>query len=337
LERPGASPVMAHPANDRRPTVDEYCIEGVITRVRSTHPSLGESIREFLSHFHVEAPGLEARIEFDLLTDADDAGISAAPPEAESLCDLGFLRYRHKDRWRYVEAPAGGAAVADLDSRRAVVFVKLDALEDRWIVPHLLFFPLWVQMLKAEGLFPVHAAAVVKDGRGVLFPASSGSGKSVLSLSLVRAGHRLLGEDTVFLKRQASFVDIVGFPEKISLLPEAVDMFPDIELDEELRRSGRKIGLDAGKLYPGCLADRAPAAAIVFPELTDTTASTRTRMDKARALVRLLPYNLLLLDPASSREHFATLADLVRQAECTLLQAGKDPGELLAAIGESIP
>ena len=62
--------------------------------------------------------------------------------------------------------------------------------------------PLWGQLLKECGLFPLHAAGLVKEGRSCLFLGRSGSGKSTLTLHLVKNGYGLLSDDTVFLREK---------------------------------------------------------------------------------------------------------------------------------------
>jgi len=56
-----------------------------------------------------------------------------------------------------------------------------------------------VETMKRFGRFPLHAAGLARQGKGVLVPGASGSGKSTTSVALVRAGFDFLSDDTVFL------------------------------------------------------------------------------------------------------------------------------------------
>jgi hypothetical protein len=320
----------------RRWFVDEYRVADVVTRIRADHPALASGIRRFLSCFHQAPSGEKPQIEFSLVVDDDPTTANPTPVDADVLCDVEVMCFRRRGDTRYVEVSKAMTGMADVSTNRAVGFVSPDAVADEWTVPHLLFYPLWAQMLKGEGLFAIHAAAAVKDGRGLLFPASSGSGKSVLSLRLAGSGYGLLGDDTVFLKRRGRAVEIVGFPEHISLRPDALRMFPDAGSPREALMFGGKISVDAAQLYPGCIAERAVVTAVLFPEIAGVPQTTLTPMGAAEALVRLLPYNVLLLDPSSYREHLALLADLVRAATCMTMRTGSDRDPMLAAIEESI-
>jgi hypothetical protein len=320
----------------RRCFVDEYRVADVVTHVSTDHPALASGIRRLLRCFHQASVSERPHIEFCLVVDADLTASSPIPQDAEVLCDIEVMCFWHRRDIRYVEVTAGMTGLADVSTNRAVGFVSPDAAADEWTVPHLLFYPLWAQMLKSEGLFAIHAAAAVKDGNGLLFPASSGSGKSVLSLTLAGSGYRLLGEDTVFLRRSGPVLEIIGFPEHISLHPDGLGMFPDAAPPKDAMEFGGKIGVDAAELYPGCIAERAGVTAVLFPEIAGVADTVLSPLGAAEALVRLLPYNVLFLDPSSNREHFALLTDVVRQARCMTMRTGTDRGRLLTALDESL-
>lgn len=55
------------------------------------------------------------------------------------------------------------------------------------------------------GRVPIHASAVVMDGRAIVFAGPSGVGKSTLALAASRAGLPLLSEDTVFVQAGPEF------------------------------------------------------------------------------------------------------------------------------------
>ncbi len=62
-----------------------------------------------------------------------------------------------------------------------------------------------------NGLLPLHASAVVKDGRTVAFTADSGGGKSTLAASLAERGYRHLCDDTLVL--QCSDSQVLALPD----------------------------------------------------------------------------------------------------------------------------
>ncbi len=67
---------------------------------------------------------------------------------------------------------------------------------------------------------PLHATAVVIEGKALLLRGKSGSGKSDLALRLIDRGARLLSDDQVMLEKQGSAV-VASAPEPIRGMIEA--------------------------------------------------------------------------------------------------------------------
>jgi hypothetical protein len=64
-------------------------------------------------------------------------------------------------------------------------------------------------------LFLMHAALVEKDGRGLLLPGRSGSGKTSLALSLSQAGWRYVTDDVVPVDLQTA--SVMTFPRPANI------------------------------------------------------------------------------------------------------------------------
>ena len=63
----------------------------------------------------------------------------------------------------------------------------------------LIEFAVFTLAARAQGLAPLHAACVGRDGRGVLLMGASGSGKSTVALHCLLRGLDFLSEDSVFV------------------------------------------------------------------------------------------------------------------------------------------
>jgi hypothetical protein len=72
-------------------------------------------------------------------------------------------------------------------------------------------FPLWLEL---AGIPTLHASAVVVEGRAAVFLATNSGGKSSMAASLMQAGHPLLTDDILPLKkREETFVGRPGYPQ----------------------------------------------------------------------------------------------------------------------------
>lgn len=330
--------LMGLPVEDREWLIDDYQIKDVVTRVYSSHSFIAEAVLELLRPFHrslINPSSSRPEIEFYLVAKEDQSDLPSVPDPVEQFCDLDFLKCSQEGSLRYAEIPAGAFVVADLDENKALGFV-LEKLEfNTWTIGHLVFYPLWAQMLKGKGLFPLHAAGAVKDGRGLIFPAVSGSGKSVLSFNLVREGYKLLADDTIFLYMEDGDVLVRGFPEKINFRHDALNLFPDLKSSPFVSSDGErewKACLDIQKMYPGCFIDSARPHALIFPQVVNTRETSYEQISKADALGQLALYSLFFLDSSTSRDNFKVLSSLVNKVSCFKLQIGTDIEGLFVAL-----
>jgi hypothetical protein len=67
----------------------------------------------------------------------------------------------------------------------------------------LIEFAVYTLAARAQGLIPLHAACVGRDGRGILLMGTSGAGKSTVALHCALAGLEFLSEDSVFVAAES--------------------------------------------------------------------------------------------------------------------------------------
>ncbi|MBE0428765.1 MAG: hypothetical protein IBX61_02710 [Thermoleophilia bacterium] len=316
-----------------------YFVHGLVTRVNTDDHLLALAVQDFLRPFRGQ-PYAEPDIEFYLLT--REPGFEYEPGDrsgnSELLYDWHVLKYVKEGRLRYQEVPGAGWVVADPDEGLAVAFVEPDIAACAWSVAHVIFFPMWAQLLKTRGVFPIHAAGLERRGKGVLFPGKSGCGKSTLSLHLLRQGFRLLGDDTVFVRRARGGAEMLFFPEEVDVCSETVDLYPQLALARNLtedrwqpraRVNLNDVGSDA--VIESCRTDL-----LVFPVISADGLTRWERVGQTEALAELILYAFLFMDPQTSEENFALLASLVQTAGCYRLHMGLDGAKLAGAVDEII-
>jgi len=193
------------------------------------------------------------------------------------------------------------------------------------LLPSIFFFFPFAQLLARRGLHVVHAAALERNGRGVLIPGISGSGKSTCCVSLMRAGYRCLSDDKPFLRQDGSNIELLPFPEMIDVTDQSVAFFPELCSAGSALESGfRKKRFCAETLYPGSTADAAVPSLVLFPNISGEPTSRVEALSKAQTLQMLLPHSLLCFDRAVSARHFELLGCLVETTTCYRLHFGRD-------------
>jgi len=212
--------------------------------------------------------------------------------------------------------------------RRITLWLARDHAPDNWTIAHMLLQPLVLEALRPNGFIAVHAAALVDAGAAVLFPAYSGSGKTTLALALLRAGFRLLSDDSPLLRCEEGLVVAYAFPEPLNVAATTAALFAEVapHLPAGLQTArAEKAALDARLVYGDCLAERAPVRAVVFPARRPAGGSTLAcPLPKAQALLRLLPLTMTSAAPANTSTQFQLLAHLVRDTPCYSMDTGGD-------------
>jgi len=182
-----------------------------------------------------------------------------------------------------------------------------------------------MEVMKRNGRFPLHAACVAREGRGVLLAGMSGSGKSTLTAALVRDGWDFLSDDTVFVTRQAGATSVWGFSDEIDCSDDTAGMFAELRhLVGAPTLAGRdKHPVDVEKIFgmlpvPACRPD-----ALVLPTISGERRSVLRAVPASYALRELAP-NVLLTQRAATQAHLDLLAELVTEIPCYSLATGTD-------------
>lgn len=114
------------------------------------------------------------------------------PPPVRTRLDDG-LPYGIMDDHNYV--------LVSPDRRKARVVASEDMLDHPYHLRYeLVEFAVFLLAARCQGLVPLHAGCVGRDGRGVLVLGDSGAGKSTLSLHALLRGLDFLSEDAVFVR-----------------------------------------------------------------------------------------------------------------------------------------
>ena len=183
-------------------------------------------------------------------------------------------------------------------------------------------------LLRSRGWFPLHAAALVHKGRGVLITARSGSGKSTAALSLVRNGWAYLSDDTVLLRSEDDRMKAYSFRQDFCVDPDTAAHFPELNESEwpPALSNSAKWQIDVEEVYPGQSAEACTPRLLVLPHLAETAESRIEPVGTKPVLEQLISQGAFFLAPNSdvADRHLAVLRRLIDQSRTYRLYAGQD-------------
>lgn len=311
-----------------------FDVHGVKTRLVTDSTTVVRAVAGLLRAFAAKDTG-EPDIEVHLFTvNALEDDMAPVAADASILYDWGMVKVYHAEVLRYLTVDSRARVTADVGQCRAAGFIENSYLDSEWLIAHLIFYPLWGQLLKERGLFPLHAAGLVKNGNAILIPGRSGSGKSTLSLQLVKAGYGLLSDDTVLLRQKGGKVEAMSFPEEINVSEQTVELFPELSRVKNftVNKLRQKSSFSIEELYPDSIVDSSMPALLIFPQIAEVESTRVEPMSKTEALTLGMRYGFFFLDPSTTGRHFEILSLLAKQARCYRLHSGRDQENLKQVV-----
>lgn len=197
-------------------------------------------------------------------------------------------------------------------------------INSRWM--HYLINTLILDILARRGYFPIHAAGVAVDKKGILFIGDSGKGKSTIAAYLTKRGFGFLGDDTVLLRRRSNLW-IYPFSTYLSLDKEKP--FKYFLKNKNLSRLKKNNGwfkengkffLNIKKLKPHLFIERAPLTLLLFPILSNRAESSIERISFAEAF-GILSKNIYIFEV---KEKGLLLGSLLKKRPYFKLYLGKN-------------
>ncbi|MBI5290971.1 MAG: hypothetical protein HY872_03730 [Chloroflexi bacterium] len=187
--------------------------------------------------------------------------------------------------------------------------------------------------LRRRGMFLLHAFAASppprpspipehhRNGGGgaVLIVGHIGAGKTTTGMALLNAGWKLLSNDSPIITAAA---EVLSYPGLLAAYPDTLARF---ETTAALATGERKkITVTAERLWPDVWRDRAPAAAIVFPQIEGRMDHALEPVSQPEALRLILPHAIEQWDRAMIPAHLAALNALVQSAPAYRLRLGPE-------------
>jgi hypothetical protein len=250
------------------------------------------------------------------------------PPEG--LRGEAVLRSNPDIYYLWLNEAGGYLTVIDRRNRRGLVWFTAPERIASWHVARPFLHAIKGLSLHSQWT-PIHAAAVARNGEGILIVGMSGAGKTSLAVGCALAGWDYLGDDAVIVRPGPATVGALYSSAR--LRADTFDLFP--------RAMAASLGIsdDAGELKAEVdmallrPLGRPEAAirAIVVPQRTGEAALRFEPISRPAVLHRLMAAarQSLLGDEAPA---FAKLASIVGSVPSYFFNPGPDPADVPAAL-----
>lgn len=245
-----------------------------------------------------------------------------------SIYDMGGSVYLSDGLSSFYAQPQAGIGQVTLYGR---------GKESCRVSKHNLFLVGLFHLLPYQNLYHLHAAGLVRGETGYLFIGESGSGKSSLSLSLVRQGWRYLSDDVLLFRPSMSGVEALSFRKRFFLDPALSRHYHEISahLEETPYGDDTKQLFDVESVYPDQFSSNCFPRILIFTRIVPHAESALVPIDRASVLVRLMQQSAtLFFNRQVVRAHAEALKRLLYQTTHYQLFAGVDLREDPAKISE---
>lgn len=269
----------------------------------------------------------------------DAATLGLAEPPSE----WHFPEESQQDYQRICWQPDDGLALSSDDSRGVWHLWDMKQFEGAYWVADPARLPYWEHasplrhfihwVCLEHGVAMIHAAAIGKDGRGVLLTGKGGSGKSTLTAAAVSDGWQTVGDDFVLLRITDGKVRAYPIFDILKLTGMAEEWFSDL-LKKPLnpnRAANEKAMVRLSDIAGQGFVDGLEVHAIFSQSLTHASSSQFSPISKVEAVAALAPSTMNILRTAMP----LTLRDCGRLAKALptySLGVGQDPRETLGVL-----
>ncbi len=255
-----------------------------------------------------------------------------------SFKTLVFHRDRQGSRDLWIDVHGQGWVRVQTEDGVLDARLALDPVHDGWMVAHHALYPGLLELLKARGLFSVHAGLVARDGRGVLVCGPSGSGKTTLVLALATAGWGFLADDTCFLRHEEQMVQGLAFWEDLHVTDDTIEHFPSLAFLQQKapRRENWKRHFSIEQFEQLHPVEQCRPVALLFPRVAHAPRSALRPLTGLEAAVRLIPQSVVPARPETTERHLEIIGALCNQVRSFEVDMSDDLQEVCSRVQEEL-
>lgn len=202
------------------------------------------------------------------------------------------------------------------------IYYEKDGRYEQWLYPDTPLPPFAISPLKGA-YFLVHGCAVVtENNKGLIFPAPSMSGKTTLTLELVRRGLKCLSDDLLVI--DPNTLHILPYPKPVGIREKTLELIKGLTTRLESQDVHKLClgSMDETKvwlthiddIYPNCLSELTQINVIIFPQQGSNRKPELVKIPKIQAVLTLLRNTCN--SGYSINRSIETSASIVKKAKC---------------------
>jgi len=208
---------------------------GFLTRIRSNDPTVVRIAEQSWASSRSRFPGRPLELRFWV----SRSPMTRCPPR---------LAFRAQNNLLTGVADSRNFACCDLATGFGVAHLIEAAVRDQSYFRYNFLEAMVYTLLDALHVVAIHAACLVKEGRGFLFVGDSGAGKSSLAYACARRGWTYVSDDCSAIIRRRTGRVAVGNPRSFRFRPAVSTLFPEVEGRISFRNGKRTIEIETGHL-----------------------------------------------------------------------------------------
>jgi hypothetical protein len=225
----------------------------------------------------------------------------------------------------FLASDGANLLTAQYDRGRALAFLTPGMLERGADLRENVILQLALLLVTQPDRVPLHAGAVVLEGLAILLAGRSTAGKSTLCYACLREGFQLLTEDAVYISREPR-LQIWGQPDRVHLLPDAAQFFPELAgVRPEIQPTGKlKLAIETAQFGTARAVHHAERAIVCVVERHRGAEARLEPIGRAEAVAALSA------DPDPGFDLYEgaeEVAELLAARGAYRLVVGHDPSE----------
>lgn len=263
------------------------------------------------------------------------------PSQSLHICTLGNLNFFHDGYYLYVTE---GKSSLGVNLNTKSILSKLH--DSFWQNPLILQFPLisvgFLVLFWQFNFHELHAACLAKDGKGLLLVGPTGSAKSTLALTLVKAGWNYLSDDMVVIRQTSRELEALTLRRVFKVSQKLITNHPELThiAKNPLYSFNGDIYVYIDEVYGSQFTQMCIPRMVIFPRITLQEESQIKPLKISEAFISLIENGgyYIGLDNMIMRKRVEIMKEFLNQTECYQMSVGldiyNDPLKLLEILPE---